>query len=767
MMLLFNTGLANADSNSATVSQTANTTNANTKKAIKIAKITKEAKELKKKVPLKATYTENIISAKTVRNASPMQNAQTILASKPSIDAFSTGPNGMNSTVTFRAFQGDQFSETFDGIPMNNPFNGYATNGADMYNSIPFTLNDISNINIYNGINNPSVNSYNSLGGTINFQPRQPSKHFDASAGIGYGSFDTINWNALINTGSVDGFRQLFAINRQTSGGWEQNVNDQNTNFYYAGILPYNSGLSEVSAYLIVNQNAGYQSNEIPLPLLNQYGYDYYFPLNDLYYYNTDMRLNAIIGDKSYISRYMTMSAKAYFTNDNYRDREFNNPNLTQYQRNLFGLYDAYASKYNSPQQTYQLYGQITSTFGFTPKIELKLPYDNFVTAGGNVQYSLGHSTSFEAASYNVPEILSGPLQNDNWDEHYNSVMANGYVQDNISLLGGHIHITPGLKYLYQYDSSNDDSTLGYSGYYVPAGSISNAGTFLSPTVGINYLPVKHLSFYAAWGRNIKFANIGDYYDSVSQYNRSTGNYINLPLVLKPEYVNDYEIGTRYKRNGFYGMLDFYRENFTNTFISVPVPGIPLSAGLDETINGGNSQYEGMEVSLSQHLGHLLLGHWTIYGNYSYNQAVFTSTFTTDNSDGKVTAGESLGDTPKDMANIGLRWGYKYMHQHIKAHLSSKFVGSYFTNESQTGLPNGMSVPPYFIMNLGVSDYIPVKASGLKGVKVALYVDNIFNREYYPEAYANNYGNSVYPEGYLSVMPGMPRFVFASATVKF
>ena len=217
------------------------------KKSVYLGKALVKAKEKKKKVPLKATYTENIISSKTVRQASPMQNAQTILARKPSINAFSTGPNGMNSTITFRAFQGDQFSEDFDGIPINNPFTGFTTNGGDMYNSIPFTLNDISNINIYNGINNPSVNSYNSLGGTINFQPRQPAKHFGSSVGIGYGSFDTIEWNALLNTGSIGGLRSLFAINRQTSGGWEQNVNDQNTNFYYAGILPYNELLPFVN----------------------------------------------------------------------------------------------------------------------------------------------------------------------------------------------------------------------------------------------------------------------------------------------------------------------------------------------------------------------------------------------------------------------------------------------------------------------------------------------------------------------------------------
>ena len=96
-----------------------------TKTPVQVGQVSKKAKvSAKKKVPLKATYSEHVITAKVVRRASPMQNAQTILARKPSINAFSTGPNGMRSTITFRAFTSGQFSETFDGVSLNGLFNG-------------------------------------------------------------------------------------------------------------------------------------------------------------------------------------------------------------------------------------------------------------------------------------------------------------------------------------------------------------------------------------------------------------------------------------------------------------------------------------------------------------------------------------------------------------------------------------------------------------------------------------------------------------------
>ncbi len=226
-------------------------------------------------VPLKAPYTEHVIGAQAIHDASLAQNAQTILARKPSINAFSTGPNGVRSTITLRAFNSGQFSETFDGVALNDMFNGGTTNQASNRNAIPLTLNDTAGIQIYNGVNNPAVNAYNSLGGTINFIPRKPSRRPGGSLGVGYGSFGTFDGNATADTGSLGGLRSLFAYNRQISQGWVKNSGDQNSNFYYAGTLPYNGGRSRVSSYLIVNRNVGYTPHSVPWPLIQKYGTSY------------------------------------------------------------------------------------------------------------------------------------------------------------------------------------------------------------------------------------------------------------------------------------------------------------------------------------------------------------------------------------------------------------------------------------------------------------------------------------------------------------
>ena len=79
-----------------------------TSKVIHITGVRKTGR--KAHAPLKAAYTEHAIGTRAIRHASPAQNAQTILARKPSINAFSTGPNGVRSTVTFRSFTSGQFT---------------------------------------------------------------------------------------------------------------------------------------------------------------------------------------------------------------------------------------------------------------------------------------------------------------------------------------------------------------------------------------------------------------------------------------------------------------------------------------------------------------------------------------------------------------------------------------------------------------------------------------------------------------------------------
>ena len=715
--------------------------------------------------PLKAQYTEHAIGAQAIRHASPAQNAQTILARKPSINAFSTGPNGVRSTITFRAFTSGQFTETFDGIPLNDMFNGAATNSASMRNAIPLTLADTGGIQIYNGINNPAVNGYNSLGGTINFEPLQPAQHMGGAVELGYGSFDTANWGAVFNTGSLGGFRSVFSFHRQTSRGWVKNSADQNNNFYYAGVLPYDGGRSRISTYLIVNHNSGYTPHSVPEPLVNQYGISYNWPLNYDQTNNKDTEITAIIDDKSLINRWLATDSKIFYQSDNYQRTAYSNPAFREsasqpyYLPNQGTGYNFWSSYPNPPTYNpaatfgsvhngtdYQLYQDTSSDLGYSPKVTILAPH-NTVTVGGNVTYGLLRSAEYWYGSAPVPQI---PGYNNAWYEHDERLLASAYAQDEVRLFDHTVHITPGVKFLDAYTISSD--AIGI--YYPIGGTVANNQHFVSPTLGLNYAPLPGFSVYASWGRNIKFPNIGAYYSNIAETN-AAGQYVVVPISIKPEYVTDYELGTRYRHAGFLGSIDAYREYFTNTFVSVTNPTTALST----TTNGGRSRYQGIELTLEQHFGHILVGRWLGYANYSYNQAVFTSSFDSS-AVGQVSAGQPLANVPKNMVNVGLGWRLGG----IDARIGAKYVGPQYVNQQFAGVPGGLKIPGYTVTNIGLFDTIPLHEVDVKSVRLALNIDNAFNHHYVVAATSNSdyYGNP-----YLSVFEGMPFSVYGSATLTF
>ncbi|MCR2829207.1 TonB-dependent receptor [Acidithiobacillus ferrooxidans] len=119
-----------------------------------------------------------------------------------------------------------------------------------------------------------------------------------------------------------------------------------------------------------------------------------------------------------------------------------------------------------------------------------------------------------------------------------------------------------------------------------------------------------------------------------------------------------------------------------------------------------------------------------------------------------------MANVPKNMFNVGLDWGYHHFH----AHVDGKYISSQYVNQQFAGTSTSQTIPPYFLLNLGVEDTIPVHADYVKNVQLALNIDNLLNRRYFPKGSSNTdyYGNT-----YLSVLEGMPRFVFGSVTVKF
>jgi outer membrane receptor protein involved in Fe transport len=682
----------------------------------------------------------------------------------------------MEQNITFRSFNSAQFSQTYDGISLNDVFNGGATNEASAKNNILIIPNDFEDVDLYRGINNPATNSYNSLAGTINYAPRQPTDGFGGEVATSYGSFHTFEYHATLNTGKIDGVSQMFSFDRGNSSGWLDNNKDRNNNLYYAFNADTGS-TGKVYGNFIFDQNTGDIPYDEPLALISKYGRDFQVPTS---IYNEPVQSTddmAILGTTQQLNDSTILDVKGFFGTDDFSRTSYSNP---AYQATGYYIPNKDILK-NEP---YTYYGYTGNTIGLEPSLTIALP-DNTVKVGGDLTSGHLHSREYFGATEDFTQIQGDPYApkgyvkgNTDFNEHDDRTLYSLYIQDEIDLLDNKLKITPGLKYLHASTSNVDADS--YSVEVEPNARDSDTSYFTSPTLGASYEFLPNTVLYAAYGQNIEFPTISAFYGSLGEgsgYNQSA------PVNLQPENVIDYEAGLRYSNPaiGFNGALGLYKEDFTNTFISVQDPN---NTALTETVNGGASEHKGIELQATQDFGEAYVdqmdaGDFTGYFNYAYSNAYYTGAFKVSTvgengaaSGATVTKGTPVALVPQDTVNFGGTWGLDGWLSTADA----RYVTSQFVSESG-GATSALREPAYFTLNLGISKTIPVRLGIFNAIKFQLNADNVLNRTYLSYAYAENYstpsGTGPYnaPKGskgtYISGQIAAPQAFYGSVTLKF
>jgi outer membrane receptor protein involved in Fe transport len=333
------------------------------------------------------------------------------------------------------------------------------------------------------------------------------------------------------------------------------------------------------------------------------------------------------------------------------------------------------------------------------------------------------------------------------------------YVQDDIHFWNDRIHITPGVKYIGA--TSTDHDALGF--YYSSPGSDGATEHFVSPTIGASVELIPNFTVYGAYGRNVKFPDITAFYNAINGTNTA-------PVVVQPEYAQDYEAGARYKLNKFAVELNGYEEDFSDIIFSSFTP-----TGFTQYQNGGSERYRGVELQLTDEFGEFLLGSWQGYANVSYNEAICTSFTKSDLTGETCTAGQALPNVPKVLANVGLIWDYSGWHVDVEGHyVGPQGLESFFTSlpiapgELEPG--QRTQIPGYFLVNLGAIKVIPVHWGPAKAVRLAFHVDNLFDARYFSAGQVNTRNldmtGSNEAEDFYG-LSGEPRAVFGSIGVYF
>ena len=294
----------------------------------------------------------------------------------------------------------------------------------------------------------------------------------------------------------------------------------------------------------------------------------------------------------------------------------------------------------------------------------------------------------------------------------------------------------------------------GNTGYTQNASYISNAGeTYVLPLphVGVNYYPNDHWKFYANAGQSYAAPSIQDFEVAIGAAN---------PFI-KPEIVNDAEIGARYTTDKGFVALDIYNDYINNMFSSsvTTLPGGVLNTTYT---NASIAEMRGLEAEFKRSIG----GGFAVDGSFTWTDAYFVSNSIQTGTNPTTlmnASGDQLPFVPNLLGNIDLDYDKGNWHVTVNERYTG-MMNVMNTAGGSTGTQNiQVNSPGYWATNLLLAYDLP-KLNWYKKAQIFFNAFNLLNTNYYMPANLVNGPNGA---SVLMVYPGEPINVFGGVSVTF
>ncbi|WJH37803.1 TonB-dependent receptor (plasmid) [Aliirhizobium terrae] len=382
---------------------------------------------------------------------------------------------------------------------------------------------------------------------------------------------------------------------------------------------------------------------------------------------------------------------------------------------------------------------QLQSSFDLGPTShKLTYGFDGDLTKGDyegiNTTYNslTGLTTVQENQGFSFPRV--------------DTIRADFYIQDEITMLDDRLTITPGLRLAhYSIDPTGDDSYPGLPGYE-PS---EQDKTELLKRIGAIYKLDETYSVYASYGEGFKMPTSQQLFQSSTD--PFSGRSIIPNLGLKPESVQSYEVGLRgqYDR-GFFSLGAFYAdyEDFIRAFQPTTIPGpggAPVPAYTFD--NAEDVKLWGIEFGGEYEI----LDDTTVSANFSWSK-------------GRQRVSAGVEKTAFDgavpfTAVLGVK------HILPEYNLQFEAFGTFAAGRTENASPTSYLASGYALFDAYA------KWTPRKNFELTFGVENIFDRRYFPNT-LTNYERDPGSDAVANVNPlelqtGPGRVFKVGATVKF
>ncbi|MHB9040366.1 MAG: TonB-dependent receptor [Melioribacteraceae bacterium] len=694
------------------------------------------------------------IDRKSIKQTYVNQDIPELLSYQPSITFYSENGNGLGyNYLSIRGFDQRRISVSINGIPQNDPedHNVYWLDFPDLLESTEL-------IQIQRGAGSGIV-GYPAVGGSINIITSafsdKPRMDFTTSIG----DYNTRKYSAQFSSGLISNKYSIYAKLSQTLSSGYRNSSWIDFKSYHLSAVRYDDNLTtqlNLFGGPVADGLAytGLPKFTIKNKELRRANYSYWEAGDDNYTYMLERRTDEI---ENFSQPHFELLNEWKIN-----DKVTLNNALFLVLGNGFFDYDGSWADTNYFRITHDNGFQATGNpgnaliramvenkqWGWIPRMSIKHTNGELILGGELRVHRSLHWGSIGFAD-NLPNGLTKDYRY--YQFQGGKDILNFYANESYVL-------NDQTNFLIEAQLAYHKYRLFAEKYLGNDFEVSNL--FFNPRFGINYKFTPEWNYYFSFARVTREPRLNNYYDaaessggSTPQFEiTSTGAYDFSKPLVKPETMNNFELGTSLSKENLNLSFDFFYMLFNDEIVKkgqVDRFGQPITGNMDQTIHYGIEAAS--TLRLNNNFEFILNG--SLSRNYINKGYYFLETGTSTSPDKIDLSGNRISGFPNFMMNAVI----KYHNDNFLLQANLKYVGNFFTDNYDTKLVELLKsfptladysdnrVDSYFVANLFISYNVNLEPSA-KNLQLFFQVNNLFDnlyaaygigKEYFPAAERN------------------------------
>lgn len=683
-----------------------------------------------------------------------VQDIPEFISTLPSTMFYSEGGNGVGyNYLSIRGFDQRRISVSINGIPQNEPedHNVYWLDFPDLLASTEL-------IQVQRGAGSGAF-GYPAIGGSINIITSTFSNSPQIKLSASYGSYNTRKYSASFASGLIDNKYSVFAKIGQILSSGYRNSSWVKFNSYHLSAVrfddnlttqinlyggPVADGLAYTGLPKFVVTDKKFRRENLSYWEADENGYTYKLQRRPVEIENFSQPHYELLNELKINKNMVFNSALFLVLGEGFFDYDASWADTSYFRLTHENGFNPFQNPGNALIRAMVENNQ----FGWIPRFSLNHGSGKLIF-GGEVRFH----KSTHWGSINYAENLPAGTEKEYRYYYYNGLkdIFSGFVQEAYNL-NEKVNLLLEFQAAYHrykiYNEKHLNNQFEVNGFY------------FNPRAGINYRFSDAQNLYLSFSRVTREPRLKNYYDAAESsggelpqfMQRTDGTYnFDEPLV-KPETMNDVELGTRFNGKTYSAELNLYYMFFENEIVKngrLDRFGQPVTGNVDRTI------HRGMEVS-----GEVKpINGIEIFANISYSNNIISSgKFYLDENDSIDLSGNRISGFPELLSNFGISYSYSGLF----AKLTGKYVGEFFSDNYDNRLEQYKAAYPGFVVYTDnkneayfTADFFISYQTNLfeatGNSKIFLEANNIFNNLY--SAYA--IGGEFFPAAERNFLVGL------------